>query len=96
VISTIRKRRDAYEGALTYQGPNLVCLPAPGYELKSSRDRPLFSDAVFEGTHTQQEALLLATGTVARQGATVEDAGTTVLAKLGLYHEDVDGSSLLS
>lgn len=96
VITTIRKRRDAYEGALTYQGPNLVCLPAPGYELKSSRDRPLFSDAVFEGTHTQQDALLLATGTVARQRATVEDAGTTVLAKLGLYHDDVDGTSMLT
>jgi predicted AlkP superfamily phosphohydrolase/phosphomutase len=96
VIATVRKRRDAYEGARTYQGPNLVCLPAPGYELKSSRDRPLFSEAVFEGTHTQQDALLLATDTLARQGATVEDAGATVLAKLGLYHDDVDGSSLLS
>lgn len=96
VIATVRKRRDAYEGARTYQGPNLVCLPASGYELKSSRERALFSDAVFEGTHTQQDALLLASRTVARQGATVEDAGATVLAKLGLYHDDVDGSSLLS
>jgi len=96
VIATIRKRRDAYEGARTYQGPNLVCLPAPGYELKSSRDRRLFSDALFEGTHTQRDALLLATGTVAKPGATVEDAGATVLAKLALYHDDVDGSSLLS
>ena len=96
VISTIRKRRDAYEGALTPQGPNLVCLPAPGYELKSSRDRPLLSEAVFEGTHTQHDALLLATDTVAGPGATVADAGATILAKLGLYHDDVDGSSLLS
>ncbi|MDP9467343.1 MAG: alkaline phosphatase family protein [Chloroflexota bacterium] len=95
VIATVRKRRDADGGASTPR-PNLVCLPASGYELKSSRDRPLFSDAVFEGTHTQQDALLLATRTTARQGATVADAGATVLAKLGLYHDDADGKSLLS
>ena len=95
VISVIRKRRDAYEGALTSQGPNLVCLPAPGYELKSSRDLPLFSDAVFEGTHTQQDAMLLAPGTAAAPGASVADVGATILAKLGLYHDDVDGKSLL-
>jgi predicted AlkP superfamily phosphohydrolase/phosphomutase len=96
VIATIRKRRDAYEGARTYQGPNLVCLPAPGYELKTSRYRPLFSDAVFEGTHTQDNALLLATGTVHKPGATVEDVGATVLEKLRLYDDDVDGLSLLA
>ncbi|MBA3688932.1 MAG: alkaline phosphatase family protein [Chloroflexi bacterium] len=95
VIASIRKRRDAWEGARTNLGSNLVCLPRAGYELKSSRSLPLFSDAVFEGTHTQQDALLIATGTVHRQRATVEDAGATVLAKLGLYDDDADGSSLL-
>lgn len=94
VIAALRKRRDAYEGARTFQGPNLVCLPEPGYELKTSRHRPLFSDALFEGTHTRQGAVL-ATGAVPRAGATVEDAGATVLAKLGLYDADVDGGSLL-
>jgi len=96
VIASIRKRRHAYEGARTNLGSNLVCLPAAGYELKTSRRLAVFSDAVFEGTHTHHDALLLATGTVQRQGATVEDAGATVLAKLGLYDDDVDGSSLLS
>lgn len=95
VIASIRKRRDAYEGVRTYQGPNLVCLPAPGYELKASRRLPLMSDAVFEGTHVQQGALLLAAGTSPRNGVKVEDVGATVLAKLGLYDEDVDGTSLL-
>ncbi len=83
------------KGVRTYQGPNLVCLPAPGYELKTSRRHPLVSDAVFEGTHEQRGALLLAAGTSLKSGATIEDAGATVLAKLGLYDEDVDGTSLL-
>jgi len=96
VLASIRKRRDAYEGVRTYQGPNLVCLPAPGYELKTSRQLPLISDAVFEGTHLLHGALLLATGTARPKNVTVADVGATVLAKLGLYDEDVDGSSLLA
>lgn len=96
VMASIRKRRDAYEGVRTYQGPNLVCLPASGYELKASRRLPLFSDAAFEGTHVQQGALLVATGTDRPKDVTVADVGATVLAKLGLYDEDVDGVSLLA
>lgn len=96
VIASIRKRRDAYEGARTYQGPNLVCLPAPGYELKTSRRLPLFSDALFEGTHVQQGALVLATRTARAKSVTVEDVGATVLANLGLYDQDVDGVNLLA
>ncbi len=96
VIASIRKRRDAYEGALTYQGPNLVCLPAPGYELKTSRRLPLFSDALFEGTHARQGALVLPGGTAREGKVTVEDVGATVLAHLGLYDTDVDGRSVFA
>jgi predicted AlkP superfamily phosphohydrolase/phosphomutase len=95
-IQTVVRRRDAYKGSRARLSPHLVCLPAEGYELKSSRRLPLFSDAgEFEGTHTFDDAFFLARGARAREGANLEDAGATVLAALRLHDDDVDGKSLI-
>jgi predicted AlkP superfamily phosphohydrolase/phosphomutase len=95
-IQAVVRRRDAYSGSRARQSPHLVCLPASGYELKSSRRLPLFSPAgEFEGTHTYDDAFFMARGAQARDGAKLEDAGATVLASLRLHDDDVDGKTLI-
>jgi len=96
-IQTVVRRKEAYRGSRTKTGPHLVCLPAPGYELKSSRRLPLLAVAEqFEGTHTHDDAFFLAHGAIAREGAGLEDAGASVLGALRLHDDDVDGRSLLA
>ncbi|HEY7523106.1 MAG TPA: alkaline phosphatase family protein [Candidatus Limnocylindrales bacterium] len=95
-IAAVIRRRDAYRGSRSRQSPHLVCLPAAGYELKSSRRLPLIARAgEFEGTHTYDDAFFLAAGAGPRDGAGLEDAGATVLAALRLHDDDVDGRSLV-
>jgi predicted AlkP superfamily phosphohydrolase/phosphomutase len=95
-IESVVRRKDAFRGSRARSSPHLVCLPASGYELKSSRRLPLFSSAAeFEGTHTYEDAFFLARGAQPREGASLEDAGATVLAALQLHDDDVDGRSLL-
>jgi predicted AlkP superfamily phosphohydrolase/phosphomutase len=95
-IASVARRKEAYHGSRARVGPHIVCLPASGYELKSSRRLPLVSGVTeFEGTHTHDDAFFLAPGATAREGANLEDAGATVLATLKLHDKDVDGRSLL-
>jgi predicted AlkP superfamily phosphohydrolase/phosphomutase len=95
-IQEVVRRRDAYQGARVRLSPHLVTLPAPGYELKSSRRLPLLASAAeFAGTHTYDDAFFLARGAGPRAGAGLEDAGATVLSALRLHDDDVDGRSLL-
>ena len=90
-------RRDAYKGARRRLAPSLVCLPERGYELKSSRRLPLFSDVTdFEGTHTYDDALFLCDVPATAIEGSIEDVGATVLDRLSLHHEDVDGRSLVA
>ncbi len=95
-IQAVVRRREAYQGARVRLSPHLVCLPARGYELKSSRRLPLVATAgEFAGTHTYDDAFFLARGARPRDDAGLEDAGATVLAALRLHDDDVDGRSLL-
>jgi predicted AlkP superfamily phosphohydrolase/phosphomutase len=95
-IAAVVRRRDAYHGSRSRQSPHLVCLPAAGYELKSSRRLPLTAAAAeFEGTHTHADAFFLASGARPHEGATLEDAGATVLSALRLHDDDVDGRTLI-
>lgn len=96
VVARVVRRREAYSGPRARYGPHLVCLPAPGYELKSSRRLPLLSEPDgFEGTHTSDDAFFLAPRAIERPGASLADTGATVLELLGLPADDVDGRSLV-
>ena len=97
VIARTVLRRDAYKGSRRRLAPSLVCLPVSGYELKSSRRLPPFSDVTdFEGTHTYDDALFLCDLPSTSEAGSVEDVGATVLDRLRLHHEDVDGRSLVA
>jgi predicted AlkP superfamily phosphohydrolase/phosphomutase len=96
-IRSVVRRKDAYRGSRARAGPHLVCLPAPGYELKSSRRLPLVAPVdEFEGTHTYDDAFFVGRGAAPRDGANLEDAGATVLAALRLHDDDIDGRSLIA
>jgi predicted AlkP superfamily phosphohydrolase/phosphomutase len=97
-IASVVHRRDAYSGPLTQTGPNLVCLPAPGWELKASMRLPAVSGADrLRGRHTDDDALLVSSQPTSRpaDGASLHDVGATVLSVLGIHADDVDGRSLL-
>jgi predicted AlkP superfamily phosphohydrolase/phosphomutase len=95
-IQAVIRRREAYQGSRVRLSPHLVCLPAPGYELKSSRRLPLLAPAAeFAGTHTYDDAFFLGRAAHARDGAGLEDAGATVLSALRLHDDDIDGRSLV-
>ena len=97
IIGAVVRRRDAYRGPRSRLGPNLVCVPRRGYELKSSRRLPLISDVTdFEGTHTADDAFFLSDRPATRHDGSVEDVGATVLAQLRLHLDDVDGRSLVA
>lgn len=97
-IASVVHRRDAYSGPLTELGPNLVCVPARGWELKASMRLPLIStpDAL-RGTHSADDALFVSSRASPRPigDASLHDVGATVLAALGVQADDVDGRSLL-
>lgn len=95
-------RSEAYSGPHTERGPNIVCLPGPGYDLKASMRLPTYSEALdLRGTHNHDDAVALLSRPVrvgAGQesgGADLHDVGATVLSTLGLHADDVDGRSLL-
>jgi predicted AlkP superfamily phosphohydrolase/phosphomutase len=96
-IEAVIPRRDAYSGGQARSGPHLLALPRSGYELKSSRRLPLFSDVSgFEGTHTYDDAFFIADRPLRDGDARVEDAGASVLQHLDLHADDVDGRSLIA
>lgn len=94
-VASIVARRDAHTGSRARLAPSLILLPARGYELKSSRRLPVLSTVTgFEGTHTHDDALFFSDRPLAVDDGAVEDVGATVLDRLRLHRDDVDGRSL--
>jgi predicted AlkP superfamily phosphohydrolase/phosphomutase len=60
VIQSIFEREDLYQGPYREAGPDLVCIPRPGYDLKGNlRKEEVFTVDVFKGMHTWENAVLL-------------------------------------
>ena len=60
VIQSIFEREEIYQGPYRDAGPDLVCVPRPGYDLKGNlRKEEVFTVDVFRGMHTWEDAVLL-------------------------------------
>ena len=97
-IAAVVHRREAYTGPLTQTGPNLICLPAAGWELNASMRLPIASAADrLRGRHTDDDALLVTSRPISRpaDGVALHDVGATVLAAIGVHADDIDGRALL-
>ena len=61
VIRMIFTREEIYRGPFVKEGPDLVCLPNPGFDLKGNlRKKEVFTTDVFRGMHTWEDAVLVA------------------------------------
>ncbi len=60
VIDRIYEKQEIYSGPYVGIGPDLVCLPKDGYDLKGSLEKSeIFGQNVFTGMHTWQDAFCL-------------------------------------
>jgi len=60
VIKTIYLREEIYRGPRTDQAPDMVCLPASGYDLKGGIERKeIFGKTIFAGMHTRHDAFCI-------------------------------------
>jgi predicted AlkP superfamily phosphohydrolase/phosphomutase len=57
IIDRIYQKEEIYHGPHTNRGPDLVCLPKDGYDLKGSLGKnEIFSYSAFKGMHTWHDA----------------------------------------
>jgi predicted AlkP superfamily phosphohydrolase/phosphomutase len=60
VIRSVFEREEIYQGPFQGAGPDLVCIPRPGYDLKGNlRKEEIFTIDAFRGMHTWENAVLL-------------------------------------
>ena len=94
VIDRVLMREEAFVGDDLDAAPDLMAVPARGYDLKGGFEkRALFESSPVNGTHTFDDALWFANVPgLASDGATVMDILPTMMALLGLESPDgVDG-----
>lgn len=61
VIRSIFEREEIYRGPFAESGPDLVCIPYPGYDLKGNmRKKEVFTFDIFRGMHTWDGAVFVA------------------------------------
>ena len=94
VIDRVLMREEAFFGDDLDAAPDLMAVPAQGYDLKGGFEkRVLFEPSPVNGTHTFDDALWFANAPgLASDDATVMDILPTMMALLGLESPDgVDG-----
>ena len=94
VIDRVLMREEAFVGDDLDAAPDLMAVPAQGYDLKGGFEkRVLFESSPVNGTHTFDDALWFANAPgLASDDATVMDILPTMMALLGLESPDgVDG-----
>jgi predicted AlkP superfamily phosphohydrolase/phosphomutase len=60
-IQSIFEKEEIYQGPFTGSGPDLVCIPKSGYDLKGNmRKKDIFTLDIFRGMHTWDNAVFVA------------------------------------
>jgi predicted AlkP superfamily phosphohydrolase/phosphomutase len=60
VIASIFEKEEIYKGPFFNDGPDLVCIPNPGFDLKGNmRKEEIFTKDIFTGMHTWENAVLI-------------------------------------
>jgi predicted AlkP superfamily phosphohydrolase/phosphomutase len=98
VIRKVWQREEIYQGPYRPNGPDLVAVPLPGYDLKGNFSaRELDAESEMKGMHTDDDAFLY----IRKHGlkgdrAKIVDAYPTILSLMGISPEsDLDGESLV-
>jgi predicted AlkP superfamily phosphohydrolase/phosphomutase len=65
VIDKIFEKAEIYQGPLAPMGPDLVCLPKDGYDLKGTLEKKeVFGKNIFTGMHTWHDAFCILPETI--------------------------------
>ena len=82
VFTAIYRRDEVYQGPETCHGPDLICVPRHGIDVKGAiRRHELFADSRFTGMHTSDDAFFWASQDYGNN-LTVADVGNIVVADL--------------
>ena len=98
VIQKVWRREEIYQGSYRMNGPDLVAIPFPGYDLKGNlAARQLAAESEMKGMHTDDDAFLYIRNHPLRSGkAEIIDLYPTILSLMNISPEkDVDGVSLV-
>ncbi|HET6380059.1 MAG TPA: alkaline phosphatase family protein [candidate division Zixibacteria bacterium] len=87
-IAAVLHRRDVYDGPYYRVAPHLVCVPAQGYMLVSSRAPEPFGPSVLAAAHRAEDGFVASTRPAA--GRSLAEAGTSVLRWLELHADDIE------
>ena len=81
ILQSIFEKEEIYRGPFAENGPDLVCLPKPGYDLKGNmRKKDVFTTDIFKGMHTWDHAVLVAPAAIRIDGPiNVEYPATIIL-----------------
>jgi predicted AlkP superfamily phosphohydrolase/phosphomutase len=98
MIRKVWRREEIYQGSYERNGPDLVAVPQPGYDLKGNFSaRELSVESEMKGMHTDDDAFLYVRNhQIKSDQAEIIDVYPTILSLMKLPEEkDVDGTSLL-
>ena len=98
MIQKVWRREEIYQGAYRPNGPDLVAVPVPGYDLKGNfAARELAVESEMKGMHTDDDAFLyIRNHPINRKEAEIIDLYPTILSLMGFSPEDdLDGESLV-
>lgn len=60
VVDKIYQKEEIYQGPYVDRGPDLVCLPKDGYDLKGGIEKKeIFGESIFKGMHTWHDAFCI-------------------------------------
>ena len=99
IIQKIWRREEIYRGPYRMNGPDLVAVPLPGYDLKGNFSASqLAVDSEMKGMHTDDDAFLfIRNHPLKEEKAEIIDLYPTILSLMNISPEmDVDGVSLVS
>jgi predicted AlkP superfamily phosphohydrolase/phosphomutase len=99
VIQKVCRREEIYQGPYQMNGPDLVAIPSPGYDLKGNFTASQWAvESEMKGMHTDDDAFLyIRNHPLRREKAEIIDLYPTILSMMKISPEkDVDGVSLIS
>jgi len=99
VIQKVWRKEEIYQGPYQKNGPDLVAVPEPGYDLKGNlAAQEVMTSSETRGMHTDDDAFLYVRNhRFNREKAEIIDLYPTILSHLKISPEmDVDGTSLVS
>ena len=98
MIRKVWRGEEIYQGSYERNGPDLVAVPQPGYDLKGNLSaREVSVESEMKGMHTDDDAFLYVRNhQIKSDQAEIIDVYPTILSLMKVPEEkDVDGTSLL-